>query len=177
MRVEIFAKDGTGALSSASRLVALGAARLNLPQKSKTDEPLAVLRALQQSALPTEVLREFVPHYSLKYNYGGSPDAALASFEAFCAEAASLPVPPRQLLLISGARWALRRTRPPLPMRRASAAHARGRLGQPCLRHDQVPARAPPTGRRRTTDRRRMPPTSHMGHSGGSGGASPMRGT
>ena len=103
MRVEIFAKDGTAGVLSATRsLVALGATRLNLPQKSKADAPLAVLRALQSSALPPEVLREFVPHYSLKYSYGGSPAAALASFEAFCNEAAALPVPPRQLLLVSG---------------------------------------------------------------------------
>ena len=103
MRVEIFAKDTSSVLSQVRSLVGHGARGLNLPHKTKSEQPLAVLRALQSIGLPSEVLSDVVPHYSLKNAPGGSSaEASLAAFESFCEGAAALPVPPRQLLLVSG---------------------------------------------------------------------------
>ena len=101
MRLELFGKDTTSLRVEARSLVGYGALGLNVPHKSKDSPPLATLRALQD-VLPPEVLRECVPHYSLKFAYDRSADVTRQSFVRFCTEAAALPTPPRQLLLVSG---------------------------------------------------------------------------
>ena len=97
MRLELFGKNAQSLRAEARTLVSYGALGLNVPHKSKDSPPLATLLALQD-VLPPKVLRECVPHYSLKFAYDRSPD----SFLTFCAAAAALPTPPRQLLLVSG---------------------------------------------------------------------------
>ena len=101
MRLELFGKDTTSLRVEARSLVGYGDLGLNVPHKSKDSPPLATLRALQD-VLPPEVLRECVPHYSLKFAYDRSADVTRQSFVTFCAEAAALPTPPRQLLPVSG---------------------------------------------------------------------------
>ena len=101
MRFELFAKDNAGLVASARQLVNFGARGFNIPHKTKEATPLGMLSALQ-SALPPDVLRECVPHYSLKYAYNGGSDGAFKGFSEFCEAASVLPTPPRQLLLVSG---------------------------------------------------------------------------
>ena len=101
MRLELFGKNAQSLRAEARTLVSYGALGLNVPHKSKDSPPLATLLALQD-VLPPKVLRECVPHYSLKFAYDRSPDATRDSFLTFCAAAAALPTPPRQLLLVSG---------------------------------------------------------------------------
>ena len=99
MRVELFAKDLASLASHARTVVSLGATGLNVPQKSKADVPLRSLQTLQ-AALPAASLHEVVPHYSLKFSYGGSRDNALSQFESFCTAAHAMSI--RQCLLVSG---------------------------------------------------------------------------
>ena len=101
MRLELFGKDVAALRTEARTLVAYGGLGFNVPHKGKDSPPLATLRALQ-GVLPPEVLRECVPHYSLKFAYDRSADVTRQSFVKFCSEAAALPTPPRQLLLVSG---------------------------------------------------------------------------
>ena len=101
MRFELFAKDNPSLVCAARQLCGFGAKGLNIPHKTKETTPLAMLQALQ-GALPAEALRECVPHYSLKYAYGGGGDGAMRQFNDFIDAASNLPVPPRQLLLVSG---------------------------------------------------------------------------
>ena len=101
MRLELFGKDVASLRAEARTLVGYGALGLNVPHKSKDSPPLATLQALQD-VLPPDVLRECVPHYSLKFAYDRSAEVTRQSFVTFCAEAAALPTPPRQLLLVSG---------------------------------------------------------------------------
>lgn len=100
MRVELFVKDTPSLIKQACALVACGASGLNLPQKSSSWVQTEALHALRSSALPEAAFREVCPHYSLKFNYGGSPARTLDAFEAFCREAHALNV--RQILLVSG---------------------------------------------------------------------------
>ena len=84
VRLELFAKDVPGLVTSARQLTGFTGVRgLNVPHKSKDSPPLRALEALQ-SALPVDALRECVPHYSLKNAYGGSPDAAMKRVCDFC---------------------------------------------------------------------------------------------
>jgi hypothetical protein len=50
--------------------------------------------------LPPAAFREVVPHYSLKFSYGGSAERTLAQFESFCEAARAMHV--REMLLVSG---------------------------------------------------------------------------
>ena len=101
MRFELFAKDTPSLVAAARQMHGFGAKGLNIPHKTKDATPLGMLQALQ-GALPADALQECVPHYSLKYAYGGSGDGALRQFNEFCEAAGALPVPPRQMLLVSG---------------------------------------------------------------------------
>ena len=91
MRFELFAKDNPSLVASARQLVNFGARGLNIPHKTKGATPLSALQALQTAGLPEEVLADCVPHYSLKYAYGGGGEAALRQFAIFCEAAAQLP--------------------------------------------------------------------------------------
>ena len=101
MRFELFAKDTPSLVAAARQLHGFGAKGLNIPHKTKDATPISMLQALQ-GALPADALRECVPHYSLKYAYGGGSEGALKQFNEFCEAAGALPVPPRQMLLVSG---------------------------------------------------------------------------
>ena len=101
MRLELFGKDISSLRTEARTLVNFGARGLNIPHKSKEAAPLASLKALQE-VLPPEALSACVPHYSLKFAYDRSPDVTSKLFTKFCADAAALPTPPRELLLVSG---------------------------------------------------------------------------
>ena len=108
MRVELFAKDAASMASSARLLVGgLGATGLNVPQKSKAEQPLVALKALQ-AVLPARSFREVVPHYSMKFCYAGSPSKTLQQFEDFCLAARSMDV--RQCLIVSGSGSRARKT-------------------------------------------------------------------
>ena len=98
MRLELFAKDTSAIVTHTKSLIAYNGVRgLNIPHKTKYHSPLAALEALEQSGLPPSVLRECVPHYSLKFAYGGSVANALKGFSDFCEAAAALKTPPREL--------------------------------------------------------------------------------
>jgi hypothetical protein len=102
MRLELFAKDTPSLVASARALVGYNGVRgINIPHKTKEFSPIAALQALQ-SELPERALQASVPHYSLKFAYGGSPEIALRQFQEFCEAASALPTPPREVLLVSG---------------------------------------------------------------------------
>lgn len=102
MRLELFVKDRASLCTSARQLINFGACGLNIPHKDKQSDPLEAVRALG-TVLPPQVMREVVPHYSLKFGFGGSPAKTLAQFETFCEGMTQLESPPRQVLLVSGA--------------------------------------------------------------------------
>jgi hypothetical protein len=99
MRAELFVKDAASLLSSARLLFHVGATGINLPNKAKTDLPVAALQTLAGALAPSQ-MAEVCPHYSLKFNAERSADVALSRFETFCEHVQRLGV--RRVLLVSG---------------------------------------------------------------------------
>ena len=99
MRAELFVKDAASLLSSARLLFQVGATGINLPNKAKSDLPVAALETLAAALAPSQ-MAEVCPHYSLKFNAERSADVALSQFETFCEHVQRLGV--RRVLLVSG---------------------------------------------------------------------------
>ncbi|GAB5363971.1 hypothetical protein AAMO2058_000929300 [Amorphochlora amoebiformis] len=96
MRFELFFKSALELRRQVPFLKKSGIYRVNLPNKGKQN-PMADWCAQLKEVYPDV---DICPHYSLKYQYYGSPEKTFAHFEKFCAALPTIGI--QQCLLISG---------------------------------------------------------------------------
>eukprot|EP00877_Chromochloris_zofingiensis_P013614 jgi/Chrzof1/8506/Cz03g13180.t1 len=98
-RLELFVKSKADVQSQIPFLISNNIMRINLPNKSDKDDLLDCIKQLRVAVPSIDI----AVHYSIKYNYSRSYDAAYAKFQQFCQDVREYIGPGQgHVLLVSG---------------------------------------------------------------------------